>query len=157
MQKKRPLSTAAASRQPRLRVKTSREDAVIPSKGHASDSGYDVTVVAVARQLGNGVTLYDTGLSLAPQDGYYTELVARSSLMKSGYMLANGVGIIDNQYRGPLLVALYKFDAAAADLELPARVAQLIPRRIISFDVELVDELDDTVRGDGGFGSTGSK
>lgn len=77
--------------------------------------------------------------------------------MKLGYMLANGIGIIDNHYRGPLLVGLLKFDPTAADLELPLRVAQLIPRQIISLDIQIVEDLDETQRGKGGFGSTGTK
>ena len=130
-------------------------EAVLPTKAHDSDSGFDITVVEVYKKLPGGVTLFKTGLRLAPDPGYYTDLVARSSLMKYGYMLANGVGIIDYSYRGPLLVALLKFDDNAPELTLPMRVAQLIPRKIIDIDIQQVDSLNQTTRGDGGFGSTG--
>jgi len=133
-----------------------REDAMIPTKAHDSDSGYDITVLEVYKELSPNVKLYDTGIKIAPKPGYYTELVGRSSLMKQGYMLANNVGIIDNTYRGPILVALYKFDPSLPDLELPMRVAQLIPRKIINMKFVEVDNLDDTKRGEGGFGSTGT-
>lgn len=133
--------------------------AILPSRAHASDSGYDLTIIAEHSRLPNGVILYKTGLRLVPGPGYYTEIVARSSLMKFGYMLANSVGIIDNEYRGELLVALVAFNPRAEPLTLPLRAAQLIPRKIAQ--VELVDataegqELPESERGSGGFGSTG--
>ena len=138
-----------------IRVTLDHAEAVLPTRAHESDSGFDVTVVEVFKKLSDRVTLYNTGLRIAPDEGYYTELVARSSLMKSGYMLANNVGIIDNSYRGPLIVALYKFDENSPELTLPARVAQLIPRQIVNIDIIPVNSLTETVRGDGGFGSTG--
>jgi len=138
-----------------IKVARVHPDAVLPTKAHDSDSGFDITIVAVHKELRGGITLFDTGLRLAPDPGYYTDLVARSSLMKYGYMLANGVGIIDNSYRGPLLVALRKFDPLAKDLRLPMRVAQLIPRKIINVEIRQVKDVSETTRGDGGFGSTG--
>ena len=148
------------SETPILRVLKTDKSAVLPSKGHESDSGLDITIIKEYKRLGDsGVTLYDTGLKIAPTAGWYMDLVVRSSLMKYGYMLANNVGIIDQQYRGPLLVALYKFDKQASDIVLPMRVAQLIPRRVIPITIlEVTEEsggLDETVRGSGGFGSTG--
>lgn len=131
------------------------DDAVIPTKAHPSDSGYDITIIGVHKVLSPLVTLYKTGLQVAPSHGFYTELVARSSLMKSGYMLANNVGVLDESYRGEILVALYKFDPSMPDIQVPSRVAQLIVRQNIPSIVEVVEQLSETVRGDGGFGSTG--
>lgn len=142
-------------RQPMIKITRDHTDAVIPTKAHETDSGFDITIVEVHKTLPGGVTMYKTGLRIAPAAGYYTDLVARSSLMKHGYMLSNGVGIIDNSYRGPLMVALFKFDPDAPDLTLPMRVAQLVPRKIIDVDVIEVADLDDTERGGGGFGSSG--
>jgi len=138
-----------------LKIERDHPDAVLPTKAHASDSGFDITIVAIHKTLPNGVTLFKTGLRLSPPPGIYTDLVARSSLMKYGYMLANNVGIIDNSYRGPLLVGLWKFDPDAPDLTLPMRVAQLIPRKVLNIEISEVDSVVETVRGDGGFGSTG--
>jgi dUTP pyrophosphatase len=138
-----------------MKVCLTRSDAVMPSKSLPGDAGFDVTVLDVYKDLGNGVKLYDTGVTVAPPAGYYLDLVARSSLVKHGYMLANGVGIIDNGYRGHILVALRKFDPTAPDLELPARVAQLVPRQIHDLLIVPVKSLDEnTERGAGGFGST---
>lgn len=62
---------------PLFRVKKNRQDAVIPTKMHQTDSGYDITIISVFKDYGNGVKLYDTGLSIAPEKGYYVDLVAR--------------------------------------------------------------------------------
>lgn len=143
-----------SSRTPAMLYTKLRPDAVVPSKARASDAGYDLTVTHVAKALSDNVALYGTGLAIEPPFGYYFDLVPRSSISKTGYMLANSTGIIDPTYRGEVLVALRRVDSAATDLELPLRVAQLIPRPIIHFDVIEV-ELSETTRNDGGFGSTG--
>jgi dUTP pyrophosphatase len=131
------------------------EGAVPPRKAHPEDSGYDLTVVAL-KNVENGVYYYDTGIVVEPPQGHYFEIYARSSLCKSGHMLANNVGIIDANYRGNLIVALVKVQPDAADLELPARIAQLIPRQLIHFEAEEAESLTETVRGSGCFGSTGN-
>jgi dUTP pyrophosphatase len=90
-----------------------------------------------------------------PAFGWYFEVVPRSSIAKTGYMLANSVGVIDRGYVGEILVPLVKIDPNAPDIVLPARIAQLIPRPIISAQLELVEEIASTPRGQGGFGSSG--
>lgn len=132
-----------------------RPDAVAPSKSRASDSGFDLVLLEPVKQMGD-VTLYDTGVRVQPAFGWYFDLVPRSSISKTGYMLANSVGVIDRTYTGPVLVALRKVDPEAPDLELPARLVQIIPRPIIHVQLEQVETLDETERGAGGFGSTGT-
>ena len=141
---------------PRIDFVKTDPNAVTPKKEHLSDSGFDVTILKVYKEISPQVKLYDTGLKFAPPPGIYLELFARSSLMKRGYMLANNVGIIDNSYRGNLLVALYKFDTSAPEIELPARVAQLIPKEVLRIPMWEQSELLETERGEGGFGSTGN-
>ena len=136
-------------------VKRVHPDAVLPTKAHPDDAGFDLTVISLAKTLPNGVELYDTGLQVQPPPGYYTEIVPRSSISKMDYMLANSVGVIDCGYTGNLYVALRKTDPDAPGLTLPCRVAQLIPRRLEDMGVMEVDALGDTQRGAGGFGSTG--
>jgi dUTP pyrophosphatase len=136
-----------------LQWRALRPDAVAPFKQRASDSGYDVTLLAKAKQHGP-VTLYGTGIQVRPPAGYYFDVVPRSSIIKLGYLLANSVGVIDRGYRGELMVPLVKVAPEVAELELPARVVQLIPRPIVHFPVRQRDSLDDTQRGSGGFGST---
>ncbi|KAG2424904.1 hypothetical protein HXX76_014062 [Chlamydomonas incerta] len=128
--------------------------AVIPSKGHPTDSGFDLTLISKLSQKGH-VCMYETGISLAPPPGFYMDLVPRSSIVKSGYMLANSVGVIDASYRGTIKVPLIKVDPDAPDLELPVRLVQLIPRRVHEMEVVVQIDLTETERGDGGFGSTG--
>lgn len=131
-----------------------RKNATLPSKARASDSGYDLSIIEKAKTLG-AVELYDTGIKVTPPPGYYFDLVARSSITKTGYMLANGIGVIDRSYVGPVLVPLIKVDPNAPELELPLKVVQLIPRPIVHVRFVEVDSLDETDRGAGGFGSTG--
>lgn len=142
-----------------IRFKRHSPEAVIPAKAHPSDSGYDLTLIKVdktiALPVGDGlVTMYDTGISVEPPTGYYFDAVPRSSLFKTGYILANSVGIIDRSYRGTIKAALMKLDTRMPDLELPARVLQLVPRRIEYMFTKEVEELTSTTRESGGFGST---
>lgn len=140
-----------------LRVQKIYPNAVIPSKGHPLDTGFDVTAIRVAKEnFGPGVTLFGTGLIIRPPDGYYIDMVARSSTCKLGWGIANHVGIIDAQYRGELCIPMFKLTPDAKDLELPARIAQIIVRRLELADVEEVENVGETNRGAGGFGSTGS-
>lgn len=134
-------------------VKTDN-DAKPPSKTRVSDSGYDLTVIKKHKTHGI-VEFFDTCIKVQPDFGWYFDVVARSSLTKTGYILANAVGVIDRGYTGTILVPLIKVDPDAPDLALPAVIAQLIPRPIVHLEVVEVDELDDTERGSGGFGSTG--
>lgn len=135
-------------------INRTRPDAVIPSKVRSSDSGYDLTAVACIKKSGI-LEMYDTGIKVKPPEGFYFDVVPRSSLSKTGYILANSVGVIDRSYRGNILLALLKVDPAAPSLSLPARVAQMIPRPIVHFEVVEAPNLEDTARGEGGFGSTG--
>jgi len=130
--------------------------ALPPTKEKISDAGYDITIIKEIKTIGD-VTFYDTGIKVQPDFGYYFDLVPRSSISKTGYMLANNVGIIDRAYRGPIIVALRKVDHYTEDLKLPCKIAQIIPRHIVHLQPIEVDQLDETARGEGGFGSTDSK
>jgi dUTP pyrophosphatase len=132
-----------------------REDAVAPSKARVSDSGFDLTIIDVVKSFHNKTTLYTTGIKVKPSFGWYLDVVPRSSIIKTGYMLANNVGIIDRAYTGEIMIALIKVDESAPDLELPCRIAQMIPRRIAHVNFEQVDDIEQTLRNEGGFGSTG--
>lgn len=133
-------------------VKT-RSDAIVPTRAHFSDTGFDITILEPVKSYGN-VTLYTTGIKVQPPHGYYFDLVARSSISKTGYTLANNVGIIDQNYRGEIMVALAKIDPDAENLKLPCKIAQLIPRAWYNMIME-ESQIDSTLRDDGGFGSSG--
>lgn len=130
------------------------KDAIKPFKSRVSDSGYDLCLINKIKTVGE-VEYYGTGIKVKPPFGYYFDLVPRSSITKSGYILANNIGVIDMSYVGEIIVPLIKIDKNSKDLELPSRLVQLIPRKIEHFDVIQVDTLDKTERGEGGFGSTG--
>ena len=132
-----------------------------PVLAHDTDTGYDVELIKKIKIVREGsfgeVSLYDSGIIVIPPPGYYIDMVARSSIAKTGHMLANGFGVIDNHYRGHLLAAVLKYDVDAPDLELPGKYIQLIFRPIIHFAPIEIEDIDETVRGAGGFGSTDDK
>ena len=101
--------------------------------------------------------MYDTGICVQPENGYYTEIIARSSIVKTGHVLSNSVGIIDPTYRGSLRICLTKVDSSVPDIQVPFKLTQLIVRPIISARMIEVNKLSDTERGDGGFGSSDKK
>ena len=139
-----------------LLVEKLRADAVIPSKAHPSDSGLDLTIIGKEKDLSDEVALYSTGIKATIQEeGWDLKIYPRSSISKTGYMLANSIGVVDASYRGELFVALRKIDPSAEPLTFPVKLVQLLPERVP--DVQVVEaSLDQTDRGAGGFGSTGS-
>jgi len=139
---------------PYFRWNKSRKDAVPPYKEIVSDSGYDLTLIDIKKTIGN-VVLYNTGIKINPPFGYYFDLVPRSSIIKTGYILANSIGILDRSYIGEILVPLVKIDPNFPDLPLPARIVQIIPRKIAHLEAVQVETIEETARGGGGFGSTG--
>ena len=101
--------------------------------------------------------MYDTGIIVCPDFGYYTKIIPRSSIIKTGYILTNSIGIIDGSYRGHLMICLTKIDDSLPDLKLPLKCCQLVLDRSLHYTTEEVlnlDELGSTDRGTGGFGST---
>ena len=129
-------------------------NAVIPTRAGENEIGYDLTIVEKKQFINNITVVYDTGISVQPPEGYYTEIVPRSSLVKTGWMLANSVGIIDPTYRGTLKIVMIKIYQEAEDFILPFVKFQLIVRKIYTPEILVADILDETERGEGGFGST---
>lgn len=136
--------------------KTHHDDAIVPSRAGDDEVGYDLTIIEKVKDLSSNTAMYDSYISVQPPSGIYFEIVPRSSISKTGYILTNSIGIIDPSYRGTLKVVLTKVDNTQPDIELPNTRFQLIPRTFISgmFDVKCVNELSNTSRGSGGFGST---
>jgi dUTP pyrophosphatase len=141
-------------------------DAVTPSRTNHTDIGLDLVAIAKHKVYPNGATLYDTGIAVSPPPGYYIELVPRSSISKTGWILANSVGTIDPSYTGNLFIALIRVDPEAPEISLPFCACQIALRKALGFfgtfvaeyaDVKEVEELAATERGDGGFGSTGER
>ncbi|MDU1829544.1 dUTP diphosphatase [Anaerococcus sp.] len=98
----------------------------------------------------------DTGIKVQIPEGYFGAIYPRSSTgVKKKIMLANTVGIIDSDYRGEIMIYLYNYGEEEQTIENGDRIAQLIVQPYKQFEIEVVDSLDDTDRGEGGFGSTG--
>jgi len=144
-------------RLPLARVAKTCKEAVIPFKSRASDTGYDLTIIKQSKSLGPNTIMYDTGIQICPEWGYYVDVVPRSSLSKSGYILANSVGIIDRSYTGSIRVVLTKIDLTQPDLTFPFVGVQMIFRKVQHFEILEVASLEKTERSDGGFGSTNQK
>ena len=139
-----------------IKVVRAVPQAVLPSKAYPDDIGFDLTLINHEKRISDNLDMYDTGLIVKPPRGYYIEIVPRSSFGKSGFVLANSIGIIDPQYRGTLKVLLARVDESVPPFNLPYRGFQLILRKIESRPLQEVESLDmDTDRGSGGFGSSG--
>lgn len=140
---------------PTIKILKDHDSAVMPSKTSYSDAGYDLTIIREHKVLNSDTTLYDTGIKLDIPNGYYVEIVPRSSISRSGYMLANNIGIIDQGYRGNLYVALRKVNKECDDLVLPWKCCQIIVKKQVYAKLKLTqDTLTNTNRASGGFGST---
>lgn len=111
----------------------------------------DVTLAAGSRAI------IPTGVAIAlPSPEYVALICARSGLAsKFGITMANGVGVIDSDYRGELRVALFNSSDEDYTIRDGDRIAQLMVLPVVQPELQFVDELDDTARGCGGFGSTG--
>lgn len=131
--------------------------AVTPSRANPTDIGLDLVAIKKHKTLPYGCILYDTGISASPPEGYHLEILSRSSISKTGWMIANGIGLLDPSYTGNIYIALVKVSPDAQELKTPFCVAQLVLRKSEYGEMEEVDELDKTERGEGGFGSTGSR
>ena len=145
---------------PKIAVKKLDERAVLPTYGSAFSAGADLYAVADEDIviLPNETKLIHTGLALEIPEGYAGLIYARSGLAtKRGLAPANKVGVIDSDYRGECMVALHNHSDEPKTVEGGERIAQLAIVPYLKAEYEVADELSDTVRGEGGFGSTGRK
>ena len=143
-----------------VNIKKLNDKAVIPTYGSEYAAGADLYACIdepVSIEPGE-TTLIKTGLAMEIPAGYAGLIYARSGLAsKKGLAPANKVGVIDADYRGEVMVALHNHSNVAASIEPQERIAQLVITPYLTAHFEEMDELSDTVRGVGGFGSTGSK
>ena len=107
--------------------------------------------------LPGGRTVIPTGIAIAlPSAGYVALVLARSGLgIKHGVVPSNCVGVIDSDYRGEIMVGLYNSGESEYTVQPADRIAQLMVVPVVQAQIQMVDELDETQRGAGGFGSTG--
>lgn len=153
-----------------LKVKKLHEEAILPTRGSEQAAGLDLYAcpinsdgVPVSNYIiprGETVSI-PTGIAVEIPDGYWGLLALRSSMsFKRNFYIPNGLGVIDSDYRGELKVVIaYNSGSYLSDsfrtIKAGDRIGQLILVPLPKFDIEVVDKLSDTKRGDGGFGSTG--
>ena len=136
-----------------LRVKLNVPNATKPTRSTKGSAGYDLYCVWESHIPPKSVHVCDTGISVQIMEGHYGRIAPRSSLSKK--LIDVGAGVIDSDYRGPLKVILYNLSDKYYHIESGDRIAQLILEKISTPEVEIVESLEDTERGEGGFGSTG--
>lgn len=144
----------------KVNIKKLDARAVIPTYGSEFSAGADLYALLEAPvTLQPGETrLIPTGLAMEIPVGYAGLIYARSGLAsKKGLAPANKVGVVDADYRGEVMVPLHNHSNAAAEISHGERIAQLVIAPFLQADFQTVDELSETVRGAGGFGSTGTK
>lgn len=137
-----------------VKVKKLHPDAKPPVRANWGDAGYDLCAMSV-EQRDNGLVVVHTGIAIEPPEGWWFEMVPRSSICKRGWALANSVGIIDQGYRNEIMAMFTPLRPNPEPLQPGERVVQLIPRQLVNAWFLEVDELSDSDRGQGGFGSTG--
>lgn len=143
-----------------VNLKKLDEKAIVPTYGTEFSAGADLYACmdeAVTIAPGE-TTLIHTGIAMEVPVGYAGLVYARSGLAcKKGLAPANKVGVVDADYRGEVMVALHNHSGEPVTVESGERIAQMVIAPFLAVDYQVVDELSETVRGEGGFGSTGTK
>ena len=144
----------------KVNIKKLNEKAVVPTYGSQFSAGADLyACIDEKLTIASGQTvLVHTGIAMEIPTGYVGLVFARSGLAsKKGLAPANKVGVIDSDYRGEIMVALHNHGSESREIESGERIAQIALVPYLTADFNVVDELSDTDRGAGGFGSTGRK
>ena len=142
----------------KVNIKKLNENARIPTYGSLCAAGADLYALAddgVDIAAGQTVLVH-TGIAMQIPDGFVGLIYARSGLAsKRGLAPANKVGVIDSDYRGEIMVALHNHSDKTQHIDGGERIAQIVIAPYVTADFSVCDSLDDTERGEGGFGSTG--
>lgn len=144
----------------KMNIKKLDEKAILPTYGSEFSAGADLYACleeAVTIEPGEAVLIH-TGIAMEIPVGYAGLIYARSGLAtKKGLAPSNKVGVVDADYRGEIMVSLFNHSKEARVVEHGERVAQLVIAPFITAEWNEVEELNETARGEGGFGSTGTK
>lgn len=145
---------------PKVAVKKLDEKAVLPTYGSPYAAGADLYALVDGETviMPHETKLIRTGLAMEIPEGYAGLIYARSGLAsKRGLAPANKVGVVDADYRGEVMVALHNHSDKEQKIEAGERIVQLVIAPFLKAEFDETDELSETVRGAGGFGSTGKK
>ncbi|KIW41091.1 deoxyuridine 5'-triphosphate nucleotidohydrolase [Exophiala oligosperma] len=141
--------------QPPLLIKKLSADATTPTRGSSFAAGYDLYAAKPITIPSRGKALVSTDLSIATPEGTYGRIAPRSGLAAKNF-IDTGAGVIDADYRGEVKVLLFNHSEVDFEVKKGDRVAQLVLERIYTPEIVEVENLEESVRGAGGFGSTGS-
>ena len=144
----------------KINIKKLNDNAIVPTYGSEFAAGADLyACIDESITIAPGQTkLIKTGIAIELPIGYAAFIYARSGLAsKRGLAPANKVGVVDCDYRGEVMVALHNHSTIEQAIEKGERIAQMVIAPYITAEFSVVDELSDTARGAGGFGSTGTK
>ncbi|NLM17149.1 MAG: dUTP diphosphatase [Candidatus Riflebacteria bacterium] len=137
---------------------TAENSSLIPTKGSAGASGYDLRAKADYLLKKGGRLTVPTGIKLSIPKGFEAQIRPRSGLaIKHGITVLNSPGTIDSDYRGEIGVILINHSEEDFHIEKGMRIAQMVFAEVLEAEFILSDSLDETMRGSSGFGSTGSK
>lgn len=141
----------------KVKIKKLHNSAIIPRKAHEQDAGFDLFAISKEKVDEDlyGYIEYDTGISLEIPENHVGLIYPRSSISKTGHILANSVGVIDSNYRGSIKLR-FKTIPDCVEYVPGDRVGQLIIMPYPEIEFEEVEDLSSTERGDGGFGSSGN-
>ena len=142
----------------KVSIKKLKKNAVVPEYATAGAAGADLyACIEEDVNIESGESAFiPCGFALAIPDGYVGLIYARSGLScKKGLAPANKVGVVDSDYRGEITVSLYNQSKEPRTISAGDRIAQLVIAPVIQAEFDLVEDLGDTARGEGGFGSTG--
>ncbi|KAF5591797.1 dUTP pyrophosphatase [Fusarium subglutinans] len=139
---------------PPLQIKKLSDKGRLPTRGSAFAAGYDIYAARDTTIPTRGKALVDTDISMAVPAGTYGRIAPRSGLA-SKHFIDTGAGVIDADYRGQVKVLLFNHNESDFEVKEGDRIAQLVLERIYTPEVVEVQELEESVRGAGGFGSTG--
>lgn len=139
-----------------VRVKKTHPDAVVPTYAKPGDAGLDLTAISKEWDEEKGLVVFGTGLAVEIPEGYVGLIFPRSSICKTPLMLTNSVGVIDSGYRGEIKFMFRPVDRARKNYEIGDRIGQMIIVPYPQITLVEADDLSDTARGTGGFGSSGA-
>ena len=139
----------------KVKIKKLSKDSVLPTYSKYGDAGLDLTAISEKWNEDNSIVTYDTGLAIEIPKGHVGLLFPRSSIYKTSLDLTNAVGVIDSGYRGSIMFK-FRYVEEGMVYDVGDRVGQLIIMPYPQIEFEESEELSETERGSGGYGSTGN-
>lgn len=138
----------------KVKIKKLSKNAKLPTKAHETDAGYDLYAASISVDKNYNI-VYGTGIAVEIPNGYVGLVFPRSSIASKDIMLTNSVGVIDSGYRGEIMAKFKRVTGEFGAYQVGDRIAQLIIMPYPEIEYEEVDDLSDSDRGVGGYGSSG--